>query len=340
MKKLQILITSLVVMILCGCSTQESKFSESFLSFDTYIDVTVYANKEADANVYIEEAKELYENYNKLFNSFQSYEGINNVKTINDNAGSKPVIVDKDLYELIKKAKTYYNSGLKKNNIALAPVTIEYTNRYNAYEAGKKVSNPSTKVLKEKAKCVNVNNIILDDVKRSVFLKDKCNRLDVGATAKGYATGLVAQKLKDDGLQHGLINAGGNVVAINDKPDGSDYVIGVANPADPSTYNIKVSIKDTNVVTSGDYQRYYKVDGKVMHHLVDPDTLEPGRLHRSVTIVTPDGFDADYFSTEAFLSKESRIKELAKKYKFGYIIVDKDNKITVSDDLKNAVKVE
>ncbi|WP_423364625.1 FAD:protein FMN transferase [Mycoplasma sp. P36-A1] len=341
MKKIKYIISALVILFISGCSAQESKFSESFLAFDTYINVTVYSSKEADANVYLEEAKALYESYHKKFDAYNNYNGLNNIKTINDQAGKAPVVVDQDIFDLIKQAKELYEQGNTKNNIALYPVTQLYTQKYNEYEAGKKnINNPTSKQLKSANKCVSVDNIQLDNVKKTVFLKEKCNKIDVGSTAKGYVTALVAKKLQDDGLKSGLINAGGNVVAINSKPDKSNYVIGIANPDSPSEYNVTLSIANKNVVTSGDYQRYYMVDGKRMHHLIDPDTLKPGNLHRSVTVVSDNGLLADYFSTDAFLLPTTEIEKLSKKYNFEYIIIDKDEKVTVSDGIKDAVEIK
>lgn len=336
MKKYLLLLISLC---LFGCQTQMEKNSESFLSFDTYIDFTAYTSNKDDFNKYFEQTKKEFTEYHQLFDAYNNYKGINNVKVINDNAGQKAVKVDEKLYNLIKKSQEYYKDSFQKNNITLAPVVSVYKEVQEKYNDGMKVTNPEMSLLKKKAGCVGMVNIVLNDKDSSVYLKKSCAQIDVGSIAKGYAADEVAKSLEEEGLTSGIINAGGNVVVIG-KKNNDDFTVGIANPDDSNSFKMTLKASDINIVTSGDYQRYYIIDGKRMNHIIDPDTLRPAQENKSVTIINHDGLVADYFSTECFMLDISKIKELATKYKFEYIIIDKNDKITISEGIKDAVEVK
>ena len=119
-----------------------------------------------------------------------------------------------------------------------------------------------------------------------MYISDPLASLDVGAIAKGYAANKVAQKLKSLGADSMALNAGGNIVTIGLKPDGGQWVTGITNP-DKTTYNsliCKVKIGETSLVTSGDYERFYVVDGKPYHHIIDPKTNMPAEYFSSISI--------------------------------------------------------
>ncbi|MDL2211528.1 FAD:protein FMN transferase [Erysipelotrichaceae bacterium OttesenSCG-928-M19] len=329
----------LILFLLVGCSNKLEKYSTSFLSFDTYIELNAYTSDKDEFYDYAKYTEQQFKKYHELFDAYNNYQGVNNVKVINDNAGKKAIKVDEHLYEVIKQAKELYQDSEQKNNITLTPIVLEYKAVQERYDANEKVSNPDLEMLKEKAKCVNMDNIILNEQEQSIFLKKSCSQLDVGSVAKGYTTDLIANELKDKGLTSGIINAGGNVVVIG-KKNNSDFTIGIANPDNPNEAKINIKTSDINIVTSGDYQRYYIVDGIKMNHIIDPDTLKPALINKSVTIINNDGLIADYFSTECFMLDLEKIDKLAQKYDFEYIVIDKNDKITISEGLKDVTEVK
>jgi thiamine biosynthesis lipoprotein len=115
-------------------------------------------------------------------------------------------------------------------------------------------------------------------------------RLDVGAIAKGYAAEQVAAIAEQNGFTNGLISVGGNVRAIGIRGDGELWKVGVQNPYDPDGEDItNVNLTDVSLVTSGVYERFYTVDGKRYHHIIDPETLYPAAYFLSVSILCPIG---------------------------------------------------
>lgn len=151
--------------------------------------------------------------------------------------------------------------------------------------------------------------------------------LDLGGIAKGYTAQLTKEKLNKAGLHNGFINAGGNVVLIGKKSDGSNWNIGVQNPdSSDSLLNIEVDQTNQAIVTSGDYQRYYTVNGTRYSHIIDPDTLMPAKQCRSVTVLTKNSTKADGLSTALFSLNFEDGYALAKKKRckqFGFSIKPK-----------------
>ena len=139
--------------------------------------------------------------------------------------------------------------------------------------------------------------MVIDEEASTVQITDPETRLDVGAIAKGYAVEQVCREAPA-GL---LVSVGGNVRATGPKADGQPWVVGIQSPdGDGEDFLHTLELSQGSVVTSGDYQRYYTVDGVRYHHIIDPDTLLPAAYWRSVTIVCADSGLADALSTALF----------------------------------------
>ena len=153
----------------------------------------------------------------------------------------------------------------------------------------------------------DIHDLVIDDAARTVFLTDPEMSLDVGSVGKGYAVEMVAQAAEARGLTSALISVGGNLRAIGTKPDGSQWVGGVEDPwnasdvyTGSSSSVAAVKMSDLSLVTSGDYQRYYLVDGVRYHHLIDPATLWPAAYFDGVSVLAPDSGVADCLTTGLF----------------------------------------
>jgi thiamine biosynthesis lipoprotein len=256
--------------------------------------------------------KSMLEKYHKLFDIYNEYDGINNIKTINDNAGIAPVKVTPELLEFIKYSKEMYTLTSGSLNIALGSVlTIWHNYRTEALELPQNAKVPSVSSLESAAQHTNINDLIIDEENSTVYIKDPQMSLNVGAIGKGYATQKIADKLIADGVSSYVLNMGGNIRVIGTKVDGNGWVTGITNPNRKSTdrYAAKIILKDVSLVTSGDYERYYTVNGVNYHHIIDPDTLQPARYFSSVSILTKDSALADALSTALFcMSYEDGLK--------------------------------
>lgn len=316
---------------------------EFYDTFDTVVDIAIFSDSDDFANDNLRYAKERYEELHKFFDNYKSYDGITNVKTINDNAGVKPVAVDETLFNLIKSSIDDYNNISHKTNIALGPVTKLWNEYRDLYESGKTKEEviklkgeaiPSDEELEKLRPFTKVENIKLNEDTREVYI-DKGMKLDLGATAKGFATEIVAKELEERGVKSAVISAGGNVRIIGKPVDGRDnFKIGIQNPNVESEESIiaVVNVVNTSIVTSGDYQRYFDLDGKRYCHIIDPDTLKPATNLKSVTIIKEDSGLSDFLSTAAFSSKDEDIESLSEKTNSAIIWVDKDMNLKMTEN--------
>ena len=164
-------------------------------------------------------------------------------------------------------------------------------------------------------------------------------QMDFGAVAKGWAADLCRQKLETAGVS-GILSLGGNIQTVGAKPDGSDWIVGVQDPEDPSRNRLTLRLKGSKaVVNSGDYQRYFERDGVRYCHILDPETLRPVQNGlRAVTVVADSGLLADGLSTALFvMGKEAGIAHWRQSNDFEAIWIGADGSVAVTEGLASAV---
>ena len=287
-----------------GKENELIRYNANFLdAFDTQTTVVGYAKTEEEFLQKTELLKEKLMEYHRLYDIYHTYEGINNIKTINDNAGNEPVLVDSRIIDLLKVSKEMYEKTQGKVNVAMGSVlSIWHEYRDEGRNNPEQAKLPEMEDLIQASSYMGIDNLVIDEEASTVFLKDANSSLDVGGIGKGYAVQKTAEYAREIGLSDALISVGGNVCALGEKQDGSNWKIGIENPDRDSSqaYIRKVNVKDACVVTSGDYQRYYVVDGVKYCHIIDPDTLMPADYYMSVTIITEDSGIADALSTAVY----------------------------------------
>jgi thiamine biosynthesis lipoprotein len=324
MKKILLMMLTgiLAFTMLTGCQqngnvpkTEYNKYSVVFTDeqiFNTVITVVGYTKSEEEFDKYSEMIHDRMLELHKYYDKYNDYEGINNIKTINDNAGVKPVKVSKDIIDLILFCKKMYEEVGTKTNIAMGSVLKIWHDYREEAEFDPKV--PTMEELLAASEHTDLDKVIVDVENSTVYLNDPLMSLDVGAVAKGYATEVVVQEVIKEGFTSGIISSGGNIRAFGMPMDGirAKWGIGLREPPDieelkrlgkrfdETTLDV-VFVNDASVVSSGDYERFYFVDDKIIHHLIDPDTLMPGDHFRAVTVITEDSGVADFLSTTVFL---------------------------------------
>jgi len=214
------------------------------------------------------------------------------------------VKVDKKIIDLILFSKEEYDNTDGLMNIAFGSVLkIWHDYRTLGTENPEKAELPPLELLTEASKHTDINNIVIDEDNSTVFLTDSKMSIDVGSVGKGYATEQVCKLAEEKGLKNALISVGGNVRAIGNKGvDNKAWNVGIENPDKESDqkYVSVVNLDNMSLVTSGNYQRYYTVNGKSYHHIIDPKTLFPSEYFSSVTILSKDSAVADALSTAVF----------------------------------------
>ena len=330
------------MLLCCGCSgnpgqTELKKYSASFLTlFDTVTVMTGYAESE---EAFTETAQALHDEllyYHQMFDIYNDYEGINNLKTVNDNAGVAPVTVDPAIIALLTDCRSYYEATGGKVNVAMGSVlNLWHVARNDGIDDPANAYLPDMAALEVAAEHTSFDNVILDEENSTVYLADPDMRLDVGAIAKGWSVQRVCETAPE-GL---LLSVGGNVCATGPKDEsGTPWVIGVQDPDGGDSYLHTLYLTEGSLVTSGDYQRAYLVDGQLYHHIIDPDTLYPSTYWRSVTISCVDSGLADALSTALFVLPQAEGQQLLDTFNAMAMWVAADGTITCSPGFEELIR--
>ena len=339
----RILALFLVALLLTGCSAPvpeadtTQQYTATFLTlFDT---VTTIIGRGESEESFKETTQAIHDDllyYHQLFDIYNDYDGVNNIKTVNDNAGIAPVKVDQAIIDLLKDCKTYFNLTNGRVNVMMGSVLdLWHVARNDGINDPQRAKLPDMEALQQAAEHISIDALLIDEDASTVFITDPDARLDVGAIAKGWAT----QRAAENAPEGMLLSVGGNVCATGPKlADGTPWVIGIQDPdaADKNLHTVYVT--ESSVVTSGDYQRLYWVDGKAYHHIIDPETLMPGSHWRSVSVVCTDSGLADALSTALFLMDEAAGRELAEKSGAEVLWVAADGTEYQTDGFKDIIR--
>lgn len=298
-----------LLVILTGCPKTANKANSSeprgmvyFTFFDTVSYIYSYeGDSQEDFEARCEGAAEVLRKYHKLFDIYYEHTGVTNLRTINKNAGGEPLKVDRELIDFLLYAKELYTKTGGEMNIMMGSVLkLWHDCRTTASTDSKNAKIPTEDELAGASLHTDFSSLEIDAENCTVRITDPEASIDVGALGKGYATEKAAEYLRSVGADSYVLNIGGNIRIIGNKPDGSGWATGIKNPANTEEYALRIEIADTSCVTSGDYERFFVVDGKKYHHVIDKDTLMPSTYFSSVTVITADSGLADALSTALF----------------------------------------
>lgn len=307
-RKHHAVILLLAVILLMGAAalqqnnTQPTRYEVRFFdSFDTITTITGYAKSQEEFEEQTKLLQEKLMHYHQLFDIYHTYEGMNNLKSINDAAGKSPLSVDQDIIELLKLGIEMHQKTNGAVNIAYGSVlSLWHEYREQGTAAPEHAKVPPEALIREKAAHTDISKVVIRD--GTVFLEDGEMSLDVGSIGKGYAVQKISEYARELGMDHLLISVGGNVSAVGAKADNTPWRVGIENPdlesAEP--YIGTVELADQTIVTSGDYQRFYVADGKRYCHIIDPETGMPPEYVPSVSVLTENSGMADAWSTALF----------------------------------------
>ena len=281
-------------LLLTGCSGAKSStqtdqdLTYTDMLFDTVIKIQIL--DPADESI-LDGLKKLCEKYDTMFSATNTDSELYKL----NHANGQPFTVSSETANLIQEGIHYSELSGGAFDLTIEPVSALWDFKAD------KPTVPSSDAIAQAVSHVDYTKVDIQD--NTVTLEDPEAGIDLGAIAKGYIADQVKTYLKKQGIKHAIINLGGNVDVIGTKPDGSKYNIGIQKPFDESGEAItSVRLKDQTVVTSGIYERYFKKNGKLYHHILDPRTGYPceNNLY-SVSIITDSSTKADALSTTCFL---------------------------------------
>ncbi len=288
----------IVAVLLTGCTKpREEAISKTGFYFDTVITITIYDAAKEDALQDCLVLAQTYEDY------FDANDPDSDVAKINANPFT-PVRVHEETIDLIQKGIEYGRLSDGKFDITVGRLSKlwDFSSDVGATDDDESFVLPDEAVVRQLAGGISYGAVLVDEDAMTVTLSSDACAIDLGGIAKGYIADRMKERLKNEGVTSGLINLGGNVLAIGDKPDGLPFAIGIQKPFAPDgEAMLKVNLRDSSIVTSGTYQRYAKVDGRLYHHILDTRTGFPyDNGLSSVTVLTDTSTDGDALSTTLF----------------------------------------
>ena len=276
--------------------------------FDTLISVTIYYDNEqteTDITDTFKGVTDILEAYHNNSDKYNLYEGVVNVKTINDSPTDTHTI-STELYDLIDYSLSHQDEVDQLFNIALGPVLDEWHDYRESCDVNLKDVNctlPNYDSLVAANAFTRASDITLDKTNSTITLKENMS-IDVGGVAKGFASNKLSEYLDSLDLRGYLINNGLSNISIggiHPTRENEQFLIGITDPQDSLDTYLYLYVGDGDqVITSGDYQQYGITDGKIYHHIIDPTTLYPSTYMHSITLITEDAAIGDIYSTALF----------------------------------------
>ncbi|MGT2887370.1 FAD:protein FMN transferase [Streptococcus didelphis] len=293
----------------------------------TLIDIQIDSSR---ANQQLATVCQLFEEYNKRFSANDE---TSELMEINQVAGKKPVLVHPDLYELIKIGKEHSLAVPSNLNIAIGPLVQSW--RIGFPDA----SLPNPSLIKDKLSLTSCQNILLDDKKQTVYLEKKGMKLDLGALAKGYIADKIMGFLIKDGIQSALLNLGGNVLVHgeNTKRKDKHFYVGIQEPGKKRGDHLGVlKVQNQSVVTSGIYERQFKLADQTYHHIFDRQTGYSIKTDMaSLTIVADTSLDCEIWTSRLFgLDTQTVYQFLNELPNIEGVIITKDKKALITQGLQ------
>lgn len=304
---------------------QKTVYQRTLKLMGSRFDLTVVAENLEQGNTYLDMAVAEISRIEKLISSWDPQ---SQTSAINQNAGLRPVKVDKELFQLIERA-------LKISKLTQGAFDISYASMDRIWKFDGSVTEmPSPDIVRESVSKVGYQNIILDHAAQTVFLKNKGMKIGFGAIGKGYAADKAKALLVEQGVESGIINASGDLNAWGAQPDGKDWMVAIINPLNKEKVFSWLPVEDQAVVTSGNYEKYIIINGERYTHIIDPRTGYPSKGILSATIFTKNAELADALATSVFVMGVDIGLDFINQLKgVECIIVDENNKVITSKNI-------
>jgi thiamine biosynthesis lipoprotein ApbE len=286
-----------------GREQELTLFKKAALSMGTVFEVSVYVANKYEAE---EAFNDVFKEINRLDYLMSNYKEESELSKVNKNAASEPTTCDNELAYVIEQSLQYSDITDGAFDITIGPLM----KKWGFFKEQGRV--PNKEELKSVLKSVSYKNIIIgEEVKKSLFrdpsivktisFKHSGTQIDLGGIGKGYAVDMAIRVLKGNGINSALINFAGNIYAYGTPPEKDSWVIGLQHPRKSERLLGSFEIRDKAVSTSGDYEKFFTIDGERYSHIIDPRTGSPVKGIVCVTIVTDNATRADALSTGVFV---------------------------------------
>ena len=283
-----------VLLLLIGCNPAGQKtdsISDSGFYFDTVIQITLY---DASRQYALDHCMELAAQYEQYFSDTLPDSDVSRINA----HPNEPVTVHAETAELITSGLDYGKKSDGRFDITVGKLSDLWD-----FHDTDSPAVPDEAAILAAVSQIDYQNVTVEGNVVTLNATGNAAAIDLGGIAKGYIADKMKEYLLSEGITAGLINLGGNVLTLGAKPNGDSYTIGIQKPfSEDGTPSVSVDVTDRSVVTSGTYQRYFKQDGQLYHHILDVMTGYPcSNGLSSVTIISGSSTDGDALSTTVFL---------------------------------------
>lgn len=326
--------------LLSGCTQKEQMYKESRILMDTFCSITVVTTSEEKARKAIEAGFHEIQKLETLLNYFSPE---SELSAINAAAGINAVKVSNETLEIVKKAMDIaaYSEG------AFDPTVAPVIRLWKFSKDPSDSVIPAADAVERAVKLAGFRKVAIENSASEIYLKEKGMEMDLGGIAKGYAADKAAEVIKSLGIESALIAIAGDIRGFGSNASGQPWKVGIQNPRPESASErpwedifATVRLKDSAISTSGDYQRFFILEGKRYHHILDPHTGYPAASGLiSSTVIAPEGYLTDGLSTAVFILGAEKGIQLLDSKGLGGVLVDKGKRVYITKNLENNVDI-
>lgn len=285
------LINLIFLFILANSSAQQIYTRKTFMLGSPF-EMTVVANDSLQGNRYIDKA---IVEVKRIENLISDWIPTSQISIVNSNAGIKPVLVDKEVFELVERA-------IKISKLTYGAFDISYASMDKIWKFdGSMKAMPSEADIQKSVAKVGYQNIILNEKDQAVFLQNKGMKLGLGGIGQGYIADRIKALLLELGCKSGIVNVSGDIFAWGKQPDDKPWTVAIVNPMNKNKVFATFPLEDSAVETSGSYEKFVTFNGKRYSHIIDPRTGYPASGIVSVSVFAKTTELADALATGVFV---------------------------------------
>ncbi len=275
-----------------------------------------------DSSIANQHIDEVISEIDRIENLISEWRPQTQIAEVNRNAGIAPVKVDREVFELTKRAIQY-----AQNSAGAFDISIVALDKVWLFD-GSMNTMPAEEVIRNSVAKVGYKHIRLDSAASTIFLELSGMKIGFGSIGKGYAADRGRQIMKEKGIVAGIVNASGDLSAWGNPPNSDAWKIGVNNPFKPHRMVKVLRFNEMSVATSGSYEKYAEINGKRYSHIINPVTGYPATGLTSVTIYGPSAEIANALSTSIMVLGEKEGKKLIQHFPaYRYIFITDQGKV-------------
>ncbi len=324
------MVALLLALVFVGCMPASKPYQQTVFALDTVIDITAYGPHAEQA------VQKAVAEMTRLESLLSNYREESEISAINRNAGGPAISISPETEQVLQQALQYASVTKGAFDPTMGPIV-------ELWGIGKKGDFvPSDEQIAAALKYVDYHRLELDTQQHTARLGKKGMSIDVGGVAKGYILDRMEAILKNEGIQSALLNGGGDIRVIGQKPDVAAWRIGLQDPRQTDGISAKISLtKWDDVETSGDYQRFFDRDGVRYHHIFDPKTGKPTHTLSSASTVYHEGIEEDIPSNALMvMGKEQSLALLRKFPGLEAIFIDYDGNVSYTPALADSIETD